>query len=271
MEKYQSSILHHWELLTSRQPIPSQFHICYNSLSETHWGCQWAPTENYLYWPTAADQESEFAMRLQDCIPSIPSEFPFSLLAQVKVKQKLSQLLALILDEALQGTATPLNGAELPTSGSHSVSNSPSKYSSRTGSLEAPATGLKFLLEISVCCGAIRDYNSSKSPLYSMASFSSLKGAAIPVQFILFPKLCSATFHNHRFSSSCQQRREQEHSPFTGTADNTPHLKVQEAQTNKSGKLHEEVCVGAWFISRNPTPKGAFLLPLPSNPTSSLF
>lgn len=94
MEKYQSSILHHWELLTGRQQqILSQFHICFNSLSETHWGCQWAPTENYLYWPTAADQESAFAMRLQDHIPSIPSEFPLSLLAQVKVKQKLSQLL----------------------------------------------------------------------------------------------------------------------------------------------------------------------------------
>lgn len=90
MEKYQSSTLHHWELLTSRQqPIPSQFHICYNSLSETHQGCQQAPTENDLYWPTAADQESAFAMRLQDCISSIPSEFPLSLLVQVKVKQLL--------------------------------------------------------------------------------------------------------------------------------------------------------------------------------------
>lgn len=60
-------------------------------------------------------------------------------------------------------------------------------------------------------------------------------------------------------------------SPFTGTADSTPSLKVQEAETNKSGKWNAEVCIGAWFISHNPTPKGAFLLPLPSNPTSSWF
>lgn len=84
------------------------------------------PREDDLYRPTAADQEAAFAIRLQDCIPSIPSEFPFSLLAQMKAASASghSFLLALILDGALQGRANPLNGAGLPASGSHSVNNS---------------------------------------------------------------------------------------------------------------------------------------------------
>lgn len=153
------------------------------------------------------------------------------------------------------------------------MNNSPSKYSSRTESLEVPATGLKLLLEISLCCGAIRDHNSSKSPLYPMAAFSWAAGKE--QQY-----LCSSIYSQSSalppsiavgFPPAANGEGSKRHSPRTGTAHNTPSLKVQEAHTNKSGKLNAEVCVGAWFLSHSPTPKGAFLLPLPSNPTSSLF
>lgn len=153
------------------------------------------------------------------------------------------------------------------------MNNSPSKYSSRTESLEVPANGLKLLLEISLCCGAIRDYNSSKSPLYPMAAFSWAAGKE--QQY-----LCSSIYSQSSalppsiamgFPPAANGEGSKRHSPRTGTAHNTPSLKVQEAHTNKSGKLNAEVCVGAWFLSHSPTPKGAFLLPLPSNPTSSLF
>lgn len=214
-------------------------------------------------------------MRLQDCIPSsqwislLPS-CPSESEAEAVSAAGHSFLLELILDGALQGRASPLKGVEHPTSGSHSVNNSPSKYSSRTGTLEVPATGLKLLLEISLCCEAIRDYKTliphwfpwhllavwkeQQSHCTSICSQSSALPPSIAMGFPLAA--------NEEGSKS---------SPFTGTAENTPPLKVQEAQTNKSGKLNVEVCVGEWFISHNPTPKGAFLLPLPSNPTSSLF
>lgn len=97
-------------------------------------------------------------MRLQDSIPSsqrisfLPS-CPRESEAEAVSAAGHFFLLELILDGALQGRASPLNGAEHPTSGSHSVNISPSKYSSRTGSLEAPATGLKLLLEIALFVG----------------------------------------------------------------------------------------------------------------------
>lgn len=116
MEKYQSCILHRWKLLTNRQQlIPSQFIIFLNSLSETHCGCQWLPTENDLYWPTSDDQKSEFAMRQQNCIQSISSEFLFSLFAQVKLKQKQKpSQLAHLPESPPRGRANPLHQGRAP-------------------------------------------------------------------------------------------------------------------------------------------------------------
>lgn len=58
MEKYQSSILHQWKLLTKRQQlIPSPFIIILHSLPETRCDCQWLPTENDLYCPSPDDQD----------------------------------------------------------------------------------------------------------------------------------------------------------------------------------------------------------------------
>lgn len=70
--------------------------------------------------------------------------------------------------------------------------------------------------------------------------------------------------------AASQQRWNNGYSPFTEMEDNTPSPKVQEACTNKSGKLNPDDCVGACFISHRPTPKRAFLLPLPSNPRKQL-
>lgn len=106
----------------------------------------------------------------------------------------------------------------------------------------------------------------------------SLEGAAIPLQFNLFPKLCSATnpplnLPQPSVLLCCQSANTGQNDgccPFTKTEDNTPSLKVQEAHTNKSEKLNAEDCVGAWLISHNPTPKRAFVLPLPSNARKQL-
>lgn len=178
MEKYQSSILHHWDFLTSRpQLIPSQFHICIRNTRGLSVGAQrgWF-VQTHCSWPgvsichQTAGLYSKYSQWIS-FLPSCPNESCLS-------------FWTLLPAGTYPGWSTPgqgksLSGAELPASGSHSVNNSPSKYSSRPGSLEAPATGLKVLLKIFLCCGAIRDSNSSKSPQYPMASSSSSKGAAV--------------------------------------------------------------------------------------------
>lgn len=92
-EKYQSYCTTESSWQAGNKQFPPSLTFAVTARQKHTWGCQWAPTENDLYWPTAAAQESAFAMRLQDCNSKYSSEFPFSLLAQVKVKEKLSQLL----------------------------------------------------------------------------------------------------------------------------------------------------------------------------------
>jgi len=101
-------------------------------------------------------------MRQQNCIQSISSEFLF-FSAQVKQKPKPSQLSETPAagthpGEHPRGRVNPPHqGQEPRTPGSHSQNNSTSEHPCRTGSLAAPDMGLELLLELSLCCGAIRD------------------------------------------------------------------------------------------------------------------
>lgn len=82
-------------------------------------------------------------------------------------------LLALSHQHPQRPGKPPAAEQQPPAPASCGQNNSSSERPCRTGSRQPHSARLKLLLEISLCCGAIRDSKDSKSPLCPTACFGS--------------------------------------------------------------------------------------------------